>query len=292
MSNGPSPLLGVPLQHRPQHSPPPGFDTAPHSAASPPQLQPESSWGAPAQSGLGAAIDWSFGGGSTSSQIPRVGSAGSLAALNRVSSPLLAPPAAPSSERKVSSMDGSAAGALLAPRAGQQQPRPLARTLAFEPGEQAQEVASSSGSAAPAVQGQPQQASNGAPAATLASNIWGESLGGAGQVSVPPLSNGLSMTPPNVSSPLRAVQQSSTDGWGEVNHKMARLYGLTCPLTKQLMRDPVVAGDGYTYERAAIEAWLHRNDTSPITRKPLSSTSELVPNLTMRSAIHLLIPQH
>lgn len=48
----------------------------------------------------------------------------------------------------------------------------------------------------------------------------------------------------------------------------------------------------YTYERSAIEKWLREHGASPITQKPLPSHSELVPNHTMRSAIHLLIPQH
>ena len=73
-------------------------------------------------------------------------------------------------------------------------------------------------------------------------------------------------------------------------HKMASLYGLACPLTKQLMRNPVVAADGYTYERAAIERWMAGCTRSPITSAPLPS-QELVPNLTMRSAISLLIPR-
>ena len=47
----------------------------------------------------------------------------------------------------------------------------------------------------------------------------------------------------------------------------------------------------YTYERVAIEGWLRQHGVSPITKKPLPSHSELVPNHTMRSAIHLLIPQ-
>lgn len=56
------------------------------------------------------------------------------------------------------------------------------------------------------------------------------------------------------------------------------------------MRDPVVLiSDGYTYERAAITKWLERNDTSPITKAVLQN-KDMVPNLTMRSAIQLLIP--
>ena len=83
-----------------------------------------------------------------------------------------------------------------------------------------------------------------------------------------------------------------TQGQQQIAHEMVNTYGLACPLTKQVMRDPVVAGDGYTYERSAIEHWLGQHTISPITKQPLPDSSDLVPNLTMRSAIQLLIPQH
>jgi len=40
---------------------------------------------------------------------------------------------------------------------------------------------------------------------------------------------------------------------------------LCCPITMQPMKDPVVAADGQTYERSAIELWLKDNSTSPLT---------------------------
>ena len=46
---------------------------------------------------------------------------------------------------------------------------------------------------------------------------------------------------------------------------------LVCPITNELMTDPVFTMDGQTYERAAIEAWLRNHDTSPATGKPLPS---------------------
>ena len=44
-----------------------------------------------------------------------------------------------------------------------------------------------------------------------------------------------------------------------------------CPITHELMRDPVSTVDGLTYERSAIETWLATNDTSPLTGKQLAS---------------------
>jgi hypothetical protein len=45
---------------------------------------------------------------------------------------------------------------------------------------------------------------------------------------------------------------------------------LICPITYQIFRDPVIAGDGHTYERAAIVRWIAEHGTSPLTRQPLN----------------------
>lgn len=52
----------------------------------------------------------------------------------------------------------------------------------------------------------------------------------------------------------------------------------------EVMTDPVLARDGFSYERAAIEHWLRTHDTSPMTNQRLPSR-ELVPNNALRSAI-------
>jgi hypothetical protein len=57
-----------------------------------------------------------------------------------------------------------------------------------------------------------------------------------------------------------------------------------CPLTGQIMVDPVMAADGHTYERAAISDWLRLRDVSPVTGQPLSS-AVLQPNYSLRQAI-------
>ena len=57
-----------------------------------------------------------------------------------------------------------------------------------------------------------------------------------------------------------------------------------CPITHQLFQDPVVAEDGYTYEREAIINWINTNGTSPVTRQPLS-INQLRPNLTIKNMV-------
>ena len=40
---------------------------------------------------------------------------------------------------------------------------------------------------------------------------------------------------------------------------------LCCPISMEIMRDPVISADGHTYERAEIESWFANNRTSPKT---------------------------
>jgi hypothetical protein len=62
---------------------------------------------------------------------------------------------------------------------------------------------------------------------------------------------------------------------------------LLCPITSDVMVDPVVAADGYSYERQAIEEWFRRGGgggqpRSPTTNVVLSDT-RLLPNHNLRS---------
>ena len=60
-----------------------------------------------------------------------------------------------------------------------------------------------------------------------------------------------------------------------------------CPLTLELLVDPVMAKDGRIYERSHILAWLSRNATSPITREPMGT--ELTPVPLIRNTIEKLV---
>ena len=57
-----------------------------------------------------------------------------------------------------------------------------------------------------------------------------------------------------------------------------------CPITAEIMTDPVSTLDGFTYERAAITEWLRTKDSSPSTGAKLESKT-LIPNLSLRSMI-------
>ncbi|PUZ40099.1 hypothetical protein GQ55_9G398500 [Panicum hallii var. hallii] len=58
-----------------------------------------------------------------------------------------------------------------------------------------------------------------------------------------------------------------------------------CPILKRVMQDPCIASDGYSYERVAIEMWLHENDVSPLTKTQLPDKN-LVPNHALLCAIN------
>lgn len=55
-----------------------------------------------------------------------------------------------------------------------------------------------------------------------------------------------------------------------------------CPITQDVMRDPVVAADGFTYERDAVmTAFRNKRFVSPMTNKLLENET-LIPNHTLR----------
>ena len=62
---------------------------------------------------------------------------------------------------------------------------------------------------------------------------------------------------------------------------------LSCPITMEIMKDPVIAADDHTYERIAIQMWLNSKDTSPTTNLPLDNKL-LRPNYTIRYLIQNL----
>ena len=54
-------------------------------------------------------------------------------------------------------------------------------------------------------------------------------------------------------------------------------YSIKCPITQEIIIEPVIAFDGQTYEKQAIQEWLKNSDKSPINGSTLHSTL-LIPN--------------
>lgn len=57
-----------------------------------------------------------------------------------------------------------------------------------------------------------------------------------------------------------------------------------CPITQDVMTDPVIASDGHTYERRAVEAWFMKQVTSPKSGNALDSPL-VFPNHLIRRQI-------
>jgi tetratricopeptide (TPR) repeat protein len=73
------------------------------------------------------------------------------------------------------------------------------------------------------------------------------------------------------------------------DRKILKSFGdeFICPITMNIMKDPVIAEDGHSYERCAIELWIvNGNKTSPMTNKVLKSP-KLIPNYILKKCIQL-----
>lgn len=64
-----------------------------------------------------------------------------------------------------------------------------------------------------------------------------------------------------------------------------------CPITQDILIDPVMIEDGNTYERRAITLWFQQHDTSPITNLHLKSKN-MMTNMALKKLIHDYIEQN
>ena len=60
-----------------------------------------------------------------------------------------------------------------------------------------------------------------------------------------------------------------------------------CPITYELLRDPVVASDGHTYERSAIEKWLKSSTISPRSGEEIGDL--IIPNTNLKKLVQDII---
>ncbi|MQL99754.1 hypothetical protein Taro_032481 [Colocasia esculenta] len=66
-----------------------------------------------------------------------------------------------------------------------------------------------------------------------------------------------------------------------------------CPISLQIMRDPVILATGITYDRDSIEKWVYSGAgekgaaaaTCPVSKQPLPHDAEMTPNHTLRRLI-------
>ena len=62
------------------------------------------------------------------------------------------------------------------------------------------------------------------------------------------------------------------------------IESLTCPITHQIMEDPVITKYGHTYERKEIENWIEKSGNDPLTKKPLTK-NDIFPNFQLKNLI-------
>ena len=91
------------------------------------------------------------------------------------------------------------------------------------------------------------------------------------------MANILNSNKVNIIDNLNNIQDiEDIEGCTFVTHEQ-----LLCPITKELMVNPVLLSDGFLYEKDAITTWLKNNNTSPMTNQKLT-------NKTYMTGIHLI----
>ena len=78
--------------------------------------------------------------------------------------------------------------------------------------------------------------------------------------------------PAPLSIPQKMLNRSDHPNW------------FLCPITLELMTDPVILSSGQTYERSAITAWLRTHKKDPVSNAPLTNFN-LTPNMALRHSI-------
>ncbi len=94
----------------------------------------------------------------------------------------------------------------------------------------------------------------------------------------------------SISSVLSPPQSSTTASpQKEIARQCENLESsFRCPITQETMKDPVIAKDGQTYERKAIEEWFKKSDSSPMTGLPIAKTLE-EPHRSFLSALEAYV---
>ena len=72
------------------------------------------------------------------------------------------------------------------------------------------------------------------------------------------------------------------------NKTVEGIPSIICPITQEIMIEPVIAFDGHTYEKNAIQQWFQSNNKSPISGQKLPNRV-LIANHTIRKTIAEII---
>eukprot|EP01122_Echinamoeba_exundans_P016516 TRINITY_DN8396_c0_g1_i1.p1 TRINITY_DN8396_c0_g1~~TRINITY_DN8396_c0_g1_i1.p1 ORF type:complete len:284 (+),score=54.47 TRINITY_DN8396_c0_g1_i1:366-1217(+) len=74
--------------------------------------------------------------------------------------------------------------------------------------------------------------------------------------------------------------------FNELEHRalQTRVESYTCPITLEVIQDPVVSKYGHSFEKWAISEWIEEHKCCPLTNQPLE-LAELFPNLHLKACI-------
>ncbi|CAG9323787.1 unnamed protein product [Blepharisma stoltei] len=78
---------------------------------------------------------------------------------------------------------------------------------------------------------------------------------------------------------------------GPQNPNKIEIDALRCPISYELMTDPVITPYGHCFQRTGIEDWLKTHNSCPLTNQPLS-INQLIPCFTVKSAVEELLRLH
>ena len=82
----------------------------------------------------------------------------------------------------------------------------------------------------------------------------------------------------NINEPIDAGKTLSTDiGFDDYE-------SFLCPISQEIMADPVITPKGITFDRKNILNWLKKSSVCPITKAPLSA-GDLITNYSLKNAI-------
>jgi serine/threonine protein kinase len=93
----------------------------------------------------------------------------------------------------------------------------------------------------------------------------------------------------DISETLRLLHAQESKLWNDQQRVIPD--GFICPITHDIMTDPVMLLDGHSYERKVIEDWLTRSGRSPLTNELLPHRT-ILDNYALKSAIESFLQQN
>jgi hypothetical protein len=88
----------------------------------------------------------------------------------------------------------------------------------------------------------------------------------------------------NIIDEKKPVDSSHNNVVNKVTTEWSEFESFLCPITQEIMQDPVITPHGISYERKSIMTWLNKNNFCPITKKPLSR-DQLITNYALKQTI-------